>query len=248
MPTGRNKTHADNSPNKGLPQDVDRSALAEAKAELTKEGEAHTKAQPTITHTQAVETEAAPEDATVESTSAKRVKEIKSLNAAILKQVKSEEDAQDKLSEAQHAFAKMQKSHCGLYWRLGKLLEAEKPLHTKGWMVFCDSIGLGKDRVSRAGKAIKKYKSQDEAEKHSVRSLDGKPKKKTAVDDKLLSFAKWIENADMPTNAKQKADVMDALDALDEAIDTLRKQISAVGIAPKRQSKKDDGLLAGVVK
>ena len=183
-----------------------------------------------------------------ELTSAERIKEIKSLNAAIVKSVNSEEEAQDKLTEARQAFSKVSKTQTGLYWRLGTLLASEKPLHKKGWMEFCKSIGLGKDRVSRAQKAIKQYKSQDEAEKHSVRSLIRKPKKKTAVDDKLLSFAKWIQNADMPTNAKQKADVMDALDALEEAIDTLRKQISAVGIAPKKQSKKDDGLLAGVVK
>ena len=83
-----------------------------------------------------------------ELTPAARLAEIKTLNARIDKREEGRDTLRERIDAAGEAFRNAEHAISGLYWRLGKLLEIEKPLHKgkENWMEWYKGIGLGKDK------------------------------------------------------------------------------------------------------
>jgi hypothetical protein len=165
-------------------------------------------------------------------TDKQRLAEIKDLTARITKADKAEADGHEAISAANESLRKLRHAISGFYWRLGTLLEIEKPLHKGAWMEWYQSVGLDKDQVSTALRIAKKYKSQGQAQRHSVRDTIKNPKSGfERITSHLASNAKWFSAkatiAAIPKDAKSRKAILAAVDTLEQALTAFRAAMKA---------------------
>jgi hypothetical protein len=222
MTTKQRKRHTSKPAQKATPLTVEWQEVADIGKEFQELADLEAKVEAEA------EAEAEPFDTLTDK---QRLVEIKTLSDRIVKGEQTADDLQEKIAGAGDMLRTARHVVSGLYWRLGKLLEIEKPLHPKKWMEWYQGIGLDKDQVSTALKTAKRWKSQGQAQRHSVRDVVKNPKSALErIESRLASDAKWFSAkatlAAIPKVAKSKKAILAAVDTLAQALAQFRKAVA----------------------